>query len=66
MGSLRELAQLTVQRLVDLHRESVDNLTFTVKGETGVYRRIPEVFDCWFESINAVCPIHYPRKSRAV
>jgi len=53
IGSLSELRDYTGEELpedFDLHRENVDNLTFTIKGEEGIYRRIEEVFDCWFES----------------
>jgi isoleucyl-tRNA synthetase len=35
---------------LDFHRENADGITFTVDGEEGVYHRIPEIFDCWFES----------------
>lgn len=34
----------------DLHREYVDEITIPSKMGKGVLRRIPEVFDCWFES----------------
>lgn len=50
VGSIEELAKLTGTTITDLHREHVDPLTFTVDGEPGVYRRVPEVLDCWFES----------------
>ena len=36
------------RRITDLHRHFIDDLTFEENGK--VYRRIPEVFDCWFES----------------
>jgi isoleucyl-tRNA synthetase len=36
---------------LDLHRPYIDEITFACKScEGGVMRRIPEVFDCWFES----------------
>lgn len=51
VGSRQMLAELTgTEALDDLHRENVDDLTFSLPGEEGVYKRIPEVFDCWFES----------------
>ncbi len=34
--------------LTDLHKDTLDQITFTLAGET--YRRVPEVLDCWFES----------------
>ncbi len=47
-GSVKELEEKTREKITDLHRHYIDQLTFEHKGK--VYRRIPEVFDCWFES----------------
>ena len=61
IGSIDELAALTGTRVTDLHREYVDSLTFTVVGEDGVYRRVEEVLDCWFESGSMpYAQLHYP------
>ena len=49
-GSIDELKQASGVLLTDLHREFSDDVTFTVEGEAGTYMRIPDVFDCWFES----------------
>ena len=38
------------KNITDLHREYIDHLTIPSKKGKGVLRRIPEVFDCWFES----------------
>ena len=46
--SQQELEELTQTKLSDLHREYIDQLDIVVGDKT--YRRIPEVFDCWFES----------------
>jgi isoleucyl-tRNA synthetase len=35
---------------VDVHRPYIDDVTFTVDGEPGTYRRVPEVIDAWFDS----------------
>lgn len=48
IGSIAELEALTGAKISDLHRHLIDELTFEKDGS--VYRRIPEVFDCWFES----------------
>jgi len=32
----------------DLHRDNIDKITINKNGKT--YKRIPDVFDCWFES----------------
>ena len=33
-----------------VHKPWVDQVTWTEPGEDGVYRRVPEVIDCWFDS----------------
>ena len=33
-----------------VHKPWVDEVTWTNPGEPGVYRRVPEVIDCWFDS----------------
>ncbi len=65
VGSIAELeglAGLSPGTVTDLHRESVDPITFpsqTTPG--GTMRRIPEVFDCWFESGSMpYAQNHYP------
>ena len=61
VGSIEELAGRTGVTVDDLHREHVDPLTFTVPGEAGTYRRVPEVLDCWFESGSMpYAQLHYP------
>jgi isoleucyl-tRNA synthetase len=51
IGSIKELQDLSgCGEVTDLHRESVDHITIPSKQGKGVLRRIPEVFDCWFES----------------
>ena len=33
-----------------VHKPWIDEVTWTEPGEDGVYRRVPEVIDCWFDS----------------
>ncbi|HEY8430201.1 MAG TPA: isoleucine--tRNA ligase, partial [Sandaracinaceae bacterium] len=33
-----------------VHKPWIDQVTWTKPGEPGVYRRVPEVIDCWFDS----------------
>ncbi len=48
---LRKLANLPEDlKLEDLHREFVDKIEIPSKQGKGMLKRIPEVFDCWFES----------------
>jgi len=59
VGSVAELEKLTGAKVTDLHRHFIDDLTFVKNGQT--FRRIPEVFDCWFESGSMpYAQNHYP------
>ncbi|MFN0001688.1 MAG: isoleucine--tRNA ligase [Pseudohongiellaceae bacterium] len=61
IGSIAELEKFTGVLVQDLHREYVDDLTFTIAGEAGTYRRVSEVLDCWFESgAMPYAQLHYP------
>ena len=33
-----------------VHKPWIDDVTWEEEGEPGVYRRVPEVIDCWFDS----------------
>ncbi len=59
IGSLAELEALTGYKADDLHRHFIDHLE--IKKDGKVFRRIPEVFDCWFESGSMpYAQNHYP------
>ncbi|MDC3180789.1 isoleucine--tRNA ligase [Gammaproteobacteria bacterium] len=65
IGSVSELEQLTKQNISDLHREHIDHLTFNIDNEPGVYRRVDEVLDCWFESgAMPYAKVHYPFENK--
>ncbi|XP_076384937.1 isoleucyl-tRNA synthetase isoform X1 [Megalopta genalis] len=62
IGSIAELEELTNTKITDIHRESIDHLTIPSKrpGQPPL-KRIPEVFDCWFESGSMpYAQVHYP------
>nr|NVI69459.1 Isoleucyl-tRNA synthetase [Cucujiformia] len=62
IGSIAELEELTNKKVKDLHREHVDILEIPSKipGNKPL-KRIPEVFDCWFESGSMpYAQLHYP------
>ncbi|HRY30878.1 MAG TPA: class I tRNA ligase family protein [Candidatus Paceibacterota bacterium] len=45
--------------VLDLHRPYIDEITFTKNGK--LMKRIPDVFDCWFESGSVPFAVpHYP------
>ncbi|MCW2620068.1 MAG: ileS, partial [Modestobacter sp.] len=52
VGSLAELSGLTGTDLSELdpHRPFIDDVTFTVPGEEGTYRRVRQVIDAWYDS----------------
>ena len=65
VGSIAELEQLSGQRVTDLHKHFMDEIT--LPGEGGdTLRRIPEVLDCWFESGSMpYAQNHYPFENKA-
>jgi len=66
-GELEELAGLAPGTLTDLHRDHVDGIEFpSARTAGGTMRRIPEVFDCWFESGSMpYAQNHYPFENEA-
>lgn len=65
VGSREELEALTGEKVEDLHRHHIDHLSFTKDGKR--YTRIPEVFDCWFESGSMpYAQLHYPFENQDV
>lgn len=63
VGSIAELETLTGKQVTDLHRHFIDDLTFSKNGS--VYTRVPEVFDCWFESGSMpYAQNHYPFENK--
>lgn len=63
VGSIAELEELTGEKITDLHRHYIDGLTFTKNGK--VFKRISEVFDCWFESGSMpYAQNHYPFENK--
>jgi isoleucyl-tRNA synthetase len=61
ISSLEELVELAglSSKPDDLHRPGIDNIIIEREGKT--YKRVEEVFDCWFESGSMpVAQQHYP------
>ncbi|MBF8280485.1 MAG: ileS [Candidatus Magasanikbacteria bacterium] len=48
IGSREELEKLSGQEIDDLHKHIVDKILIERDGK--IFRRVPEVLDCWFES----------------
>jgi isoleucyl-tRNA synthetase len=63
VGSIDELQKLTGHNIKDLHRHFIDDLTCEKNGK--IFKRIPEVFDCWFESGSMpYAQNHYPFENK--
>lgn len=67
VGSVEELKKLSGYEgdLTDIHRDKVDHITIPSKQGKGVLRRVPEIFDCWFESGSMpYASQHYPFENK--
>lgn len=62
--SAEELCKLAgIDKIEDLHKESIDHITIPSQKGKGNLKRIPEVFDCWFESGSMpYAQLGYPHK----
>jgi isoleucyl-tRNA synthetase len=51
--------------VTDLHRHFIDHLEIPSKEGKGPLRRVPDVFDCWFESGSMpYAQAHYPFENK--
>ena len=65
VGSRKELQELSGTYPEDLHKQFVDKITIKCKKCGGTMHRIPEVFDCWFESGSMpYAQVHYPFENK--
>ena len=63
VGSIAELEELSGQKVTDLHKHVLDKIEIRRNGK--VYRRTPEVLDCWFESgAMPYAQMHYPFENK--
>ncbi|MBS4168545.1 isoleucine--tRNA ligase [Parachlamydia sp. AcF125] len=63
IGSMAELEKEAGHKITDLHRHFIDDLLLERNGK--VFKRVPEVFDCWFESGSMpYAQNHYPFENR--
>lgn len=62
IGSIAELQKYTDKPITDLHREHIDDIEIpSSRPGFPPLRRIPQVFDCWFESGSMpYAQQHYP------
>ncbi|MCR4627471.1 MAG: isoleucine--tRNA ligase [Treponema sp.] len=65
VGSRQELKDLSGVYPEDLHKQYVDKITIKCPKCGGIMHRIPEVFDCWFESGSMpYAQNHYPFENK--
>ncbi|MFW6291682.1 MAG: isoleucine--tRNA ligase [Spirochaetota bacterium] len=61
IGSREELERKSGQKVDDLHKHFVDEITWPSPDGKGTMRRVTEVLDCWFESgAMPYAQNHYP------
>ncbi|MDP2944671.1 MAG: isoleucine--tRNA ligase [bacterium] len=61
VGSLKEIEELSGNKINDLHKPGIDAVRFKCEACGGEMKRVPEVLDCWFESGSMpFAQFHYP------
>ena len=65
IGSIKELEDLSGQKINDIHKDKVDKITFSCSKCGQTMYRIPDVLDCWFESGSMpYAQLHYPFENK--
>ena len=65
IGSVAELEAKCGQKVEDLHKHFVDQLTWPSPDGKGTMRRVPDILDCWFESGSMpYAQQHYPFENK--
>ncbi|MBU0708438.1 isoleucine--tRNA ligase [Patescibacteria group bacterium] len=64
-GSIKEIEELSGQRVNNLHRNGLDHITFECSQCRGEMKRVSEVLDCWMESGSMpYAERHYPFENK--
>jgi isoleucyl-tRNA synthetase len=64
IGSIKELEDLSGEKITDLHRHFVDKISFKC-GCDGTMKRVSDILDCWFESGSMPYgQMHYPFENK--
>ena len=65
IGSVAELEKHAGRKIDDLHMEFIDDITIRSPTGRGVLKRVPFVFDCWFESGSMpYAQMHWPFENK--
>ena len=63
ISSVKELEELSGQKVADLHRPYIDRVVINKNGK--IYKRVPEVLDSWMESGSMpYAQFHYPFENK--
>ena len=64
-GSVAELEKLSGQKITDLHKHSVDEITIPCEKCGKIMHRVPDVLDTWFDSGSMpYAEVHYPFENK--
>lgn len=65
VGSVKELEDLTGEKIHNIHKDKVDELCFACPECQKSMKRISDVLDCWFESgAMPFAQLHYPFENK--
>jgi isoleucyl-tRNA synthetase len=65
IGSVKELEDLSGEKITDIHKHVVDKITFPCEKCKGEMKRIPDVLDTWFDSGSMpYAQLHYPFENK--
>ena len=65
IGSIAEMEEKCGQKVNDIHKQYVDELTWPSPDGKGTMKRVPDVLDCWFESGSMpYAQLHYPFENK--
>lgn len=64
-GSVKDLEEKAGQKITDLHKHILDEVSFVCNDCGGVMKRIPDVLDTWFDSGSMpYAQVHYPFENK--
>ena len=64
-GSVQELEKVSGKKIEDIHKPSIDKITFKCEKCGGLMKRVSYVLDCWFESGSMpYAQVHYPFENK--
>ena len=65
LGSVKDLEELSGEKVTDIHKHVVDKVTFKCEKCDGTMKRVPDVLDTWFDSGSMpYAQMHYPFKNK--